>query len=416
MDVKKTKPQAKPLQAKPLLTALLVVGLALLAWLTTSRNATSVERGEILVGSIQRGDLRVEVEGYGNLRSDKQQLITALTRATVKEIVLKPGALVSADSVIVRLDNPELQQQLDNARQELVQRQANLRQLKLNQQRELLNENATLAELTASYDTARLRLVAQQDLVKSGIVSTLNFKETQHTAEQLEKRIEIQTQRSSQLKLVHQEAINIQQERIKQQQGQVAVAQNRLDRLQVRAGFDGVLQRLSVELGQSLAAGQEVALIGSVTDLIAMIRVPQNQAQQIAIGQRAIIDTRRDTIEGTVARIDPVVVDNTVNVEIALPAELPASARPQLNVDGVIIIETLKNIAYIERPANVRANSNTRLYKLDTDQHSAELTAVSFGKNAGRFIEITAGGQTNDRFILSDLSMLESDNPVLTIN
>jgi multidrug efflux pump subunit AcrA (membrane-fusion protein) len=249
--------------------------------------------------------------------------------------------------------------------------------------------------------------------VKSGIVSVLDYKDSLVQEAQLNKRIQIHKQRTIALKLVNQEAINIQNEQILQQQGQLDIAQNRLARLTVKAGFDGVLQRLSVELGQSLAAGQEIALIGSVQDLIALVRVPQSKAQQIFIGQKTIIDTRRDKIIGTVSRIDPVVVDNTVEVEIALPDQLPPSARPQLSVDAVIITDVLSNVTYMERPVNGQANSNSSLFRLDDSNNVAVRTQVQFGKEAGRYIEIIEGAKVNDIFIVSDLSLVK--NPEVMI-
>ena len=408
MDVKKSKVKQSKLKSMPVIGGLAFCLLAALTWyVSIHAGATTVKRTDMLFGTVKKGDLQVEIEGYGALRSDKQLLITTLTSATVQEIVLKPGALVTKDSIIVQLANPELQQQVDNANQELSQRKANLRQLKLNQQREILNESGSFAEMEARYETAKVKLEAQSGLVKSGIVSALDYKDSLVQEAQLKKRMNIHKQRTVALKLVNQEAINIQLEQIKQQQGQLNIAQNRLDRLTVKAGFSGVLQRLSVELGQSLAAGQEIALIGSVQDLIALVRVPQSKAQQIFIGQKAIIDTRRDKIIGTVSRIDPVVVENTVEVEIALPKQLPSSARPQLSVDAVIITETLTNITYMERPVNGRANSSSSLFRLDDSHDYAMRIPVKFGKEAGRYIEIIEGGKVNDTFIVSDLSLLK---------
>jgi multidrug resistance efflux pump len=317
--------------------------------------------------------------------------------------------------VIVRLENPELVLQVENAEQELIQVRANLRQLKLNNQREILNESANLAEITARFDTAALKRVAEEKLVKQGIVSQLTFQQSALDERQLKQRIAILKQRIDQLKLVHNESVNIQLERVKQQQGRLNIAESRLDKLTVRAGFDGVLQRLSVELGQSLAAGQEVALIGSVTDLIALIRVPQSQAQLIAIGKVAIIDTRRDKIEGVVSRIDPIVDNNTVEVEIALPASLPASARPQLSVDGVIVADTLKNVSYIKRPAGAKSNTNVSLYRL-TSQQSASSQDLRFGVQAGQFIQILSGAAVGEQFIISDLSNIQATSQTISIN
>ncbi|WP_289028927.1 FtsX-like permease family protein [uncultured Paraglaciecola sp.] len=282
MDVVKIrKSSGLILSKKQWLLALTACLLLLVVWAINKNGQVSLERKELLIESVQHGDLEAVVQGYGTLTSDKQQLITSFSAATVKEIVLKPGAKVSTNSVIIQLENPELVQQVENAEQELIQAQANLRQLKLNNQRETLNESANLAEITARFATAKLKRSAEEKLVKEGIVSQLTFQQSSLDEKQLEQRIHILKQRIAQLELVHNESVNIQKERVKQQQGRLKIAQSRLDNLSVRAGFDGVLQRLSVELGQSLAAGQEVALIGSVTDLIALIRVPQSQAQLI---------------------------------------------------------------------------------------------------------------------------------------
>lgn len=418
MDVVKQKKKSTFALSKNMLLSigagLLLIVLAV--WANKSASSVSVSRTDILIDSVKQGDLEVIIEGYGSLKSDKQQLITTFSRATVKEIVLKPGAAVQAQSVIVQLENPELQQQFDSAKRDLAQASANLRQLKLNQQREKLNESATLAQISANFETAALKEVAEKKLEKQGIVSSLTYQQTRLNALQLEKRISILKQRLYQLGKVHEEAINIAKERVLQQQGLLDIAKARLDKLTVRAGFDGVLQRLSVELGQSLSAGQEVALIGSITDLIALIRVPQSQAQQIMIGQQTIIDTRRDKIKGVVSRIDPIVADNTVEVEIALPKELPASARPMLSVDGTITADTLKNVQYIQRPANVKGNSQIEIYQVDATNNMAQLVKLNLGRQAGRYIEIKSGAQLDQQYIVSDLSNLQTTSNTLAID
>lgn len=415
MDKIKTKIKPSLISKKHLIIiAIMLLFTVLGINFNNSLNSKTLARKDILIATVQHGDIDVTIDGYGTLKSANLQLLTSLTKATVKQILLKPGALVTENSIIVLLENPELEQLVENAQQALAQQQANLRQLKLNQQRELLNENAHLAELNALFQTAKLKRSAQQKLVVNGIVSQLAFQETVLNEQQFKQRISIAKQRLTQLALVHKEAINIQQQRINQQQGQLNIAQKRVNRLRVTAGFNGVLQRLSVELGQSLSAGQEIALIGSVSDLIALIRVPQTQAQQVQRGQKVAIDTRQDTIIGTVARIDPIVKDNTVEVEIALPKNLPASARPQQNIDALITTKTLKNIYYLTRPANVKAQSTVVLFKLNNAVSQAIKTQLTLGEKTGRFIQITSGAQTGDTFIISDLSNYKVNN--LAIN
>jgi len=405
--VDKIKPKLKPnlISKKHLIIIAIMLLFTVLAInFNNSFNNRTLARKDILIATVQQGDIDISIDGYGTLKSANMQLLTALTKATVKQIHLKPGALVTKNSIIVQLENPELEQLVTNAQQALAQQQANLRQLKLNQQREILNENAVLAELNALFQSAKLKRSAQQKLIVNGIVSQLSYQQTVLNEQQLKQRISIAKQRITQLGLVHKEAINIQQQRIKQQQGQLNIAQKRVNRLTVTAGFNGVLQRLTVELGQSLNAGQEIALIGSVTDLIALIKIPQTQAQQVKIGQKVNIDTRQNIIIGKVVRIDPIVKDNSVEVEIALPKHLPSSARSEQNIDAVIITNTLKNIHYMQRPANVKANSKVTLFKLNSANTQAYKTVLNLGEKSGRFIEIKSGTQVGDNFIISDLT------------
>ncbi len=415
MDKIKAKITPNLISKKHLVVLAIMLLLTVLAInFNNSINHKSLARKDILIANVQQGDLEITVDGYGSLKSANLQLITTLTKATVKQILLKPGALVNKNSIIVRLENPELEQLVESAQQQLTQQQANFRQLKVNQQRELLNENASIAELNALFQTAKLKRSAQQKLIVDGIVSQLSYQQTVLNEQQLQQRISIAKQRIKQLALVHKEALNIQQQRINQQQGQLNIAQKRVNRLTVTAGFNGVLQRLSVELGQSLNAGQEIALIGSVSDLIALIKVPQTQAQQVALDQKVIIDTRQDKIIGKVVRIDPIVKDNTVTIEISLPKNLPNSARPQQNIDAQIIAKTLKNTKYIQRPANVQAQTKVSLFQLNSDITQAKKTVLTLGEKASRFIEIKNGAQVGDTFIISDLSNYKVKK--LTIN
>ena len=399
------------------LITLLLLSTCLL-WLSVNKSfgQITIARESLLIETVQQGDLDVLVDGYGKLISNKQLLISAFTNARVKEILLKPGALVEKGSVIVRLENPVLIQEVDDEQQKVAQKKANLRQLKLTQKRELLSDEAGLAQIKASLQSATLKRKAEQQLLAQGIVSTLSFEQTRLHEVQLSQQIAFLQLRTEQLKQVHIEAINIMKQAIKQQQARLVIAQSRLISLDVLAEFSGVLQKLSVELGQNLIAGQTIGLIGSVSDLAAIIKVPQSQAEQISIGQQAIIDTRSDKIVGKVARIDPIVSNNTVSIEVTLSTNLPASARPELNVDGQITITKLENILYLKRPANIKTQMQSLLYKVDKTNQKARQQSIQFGQQAGRYIEVLSGAKLNEQFIISDLANIKDSVTTLIID
>lgn len=371
-----------------------------------------IDRNELLIGTVKHGKIQVTVDGYGRLRSDKQKLLTSLTNATVDEIVLKPGSVVEPSSTVLILSNPELLVELDQAKQRLSQQNANLRQLELNNKRDLMAEDAEFAILKADYKSVRMRREAEEGLAKAGIISMVTFKVSVAQEQQLEERIAIQQQRRAQLLLVQAEAIHIQQQQIKQDEAFLLTIQHRVDRLVVKANMKGVLQSLPVELGQSVAAGQALALVGSTDDLAALIQIPQTQVNKVQIGQSAVVDTRIDKIRGKVSRIDPAVVNGSVTVEIVFTDPLPSSARPELNVDAAIYSRNLDNVYYIERPVKITENSNAALFKLSPERSSAHSVPLKFGIEAGKYIQIQSGVKEGDSFILSDLSRFDQQQHI----
>lgn len=379
-------------------------------------SSEKVVADELMYGTVQQGDMKVEVEGYGVLRSDRQKLLTAFSGATIEEILLKPGATVTSETVIMRLSNPELEREVQRAEQNLSQQKADLRRLKLSHKRDVLLERAQLAELEANYKVAKFRYSNEKKLKDSGTVSELDFITSMHRHEQLETNLMIRQDLQVQLDLINSEMIKIQQQQINQAESLYQTALNRVERLTLRAGMNGVLQDMPVELGQSVIAGQALALIGSTDDLVALIRVPQTQAERIKIGQATLLDLRTEKTQGKVTRIVPAVEEGTVTIEVAFAGNVPASARPELSVNGTIVTATLSDIWFMERPINALENGHLKLFKLSEDASEAQPVPVSFGVENGRFIQITAGVQAGDRFILSDMRKFVGLDNVSIVN
>ncbi|MBQ4813356.1 HlyD family efflux transporter periplasmic adaptor subunit [Pseudoalteromonas luteoviolacea] len=379
---------------------------------TSSTSATSLQQNSLIVAAVQRGDLAIQVDGYGVLRSNQQKLLSAQSSATVSEILLRPGAVVAPDSVILRMQDPDLRQSIETARMALEEQEANLRRQKLANQRERLSEKATQAQLESEYQSLVLRRQAQQVLREQGVIPAIDVKTAELEEQQLGARTELQRQRISQLAQLHREDIEISQQQVNQARSNLARLEQRAQQLEVTAGISGTIQRLAVELGQSVSAGQELAQVGSNSDLQALIRVPQSKAEQIKVGQSATIDTRRERVPAAVTRITPQVQEGTIEVELSFTEGVPESARPELSVEAEILTNQLSNTLYVERPANKQAHSATELYIIDGDQ--AVATTVRFGEDAGRHLQILQGAQENQRVILSDMTK-HSEHKAITL-
>ncbi|MCO1336601.1 hypothetical protein MO867_19920 [Microbulbifer sp. OS29] len=127
--------------------------------------------------------------------------------------MLRPGAEVQSDSIIMRLSNPELIQNLDAAATSLEQEKANLRRLILNNERDVLTEEAILAELSSNFQVMKLRREAEDELITSGVISQLTYQTTILRQKQMKKRVDLQKQHINHLKKVAVESELIQKSR-----------------------------------------------------------------------------------------------------------------------------------------------------------------------------------------------------------
>lgn len=414
MDIKKSPSKNSNNHKSFIIFVIMIVAIVLTIWSLSQPSALEkVAKSQIWTATVQQGELSLEVEGYGKLKSKEQRLLTAPANATVEEIFLKPGSLVTKNSVIARLANPVISQKVKEAKHQLNFTQTAYLQLELNQQRKLLAHQAQQEQLLSELEIAKLKMQAEEKLVKRGIVSELTFKRSQLDYRQLSRRITIEKKRLIQLNNIHEKELSIAQDRIEQQQEQLNVINEQFNRLTVTAGINGVVQSLPVELGQSVALGEQIALVGSVDSLYALLNVSQSDMDLIATEQMVNIDTRGGIISGTVRRINPLVQQGMITIEITITSELPKNARPDLNIDGVISTGKIANALFVKKPVNANSGMKSQLFKLNSDKSTAKPITVTYGHESGEFIQLVSNEtsaltgnaiQANDIVILSDMS------------
>ena len=366
--------------------------------------APTVERATVWVDTVKRGSMVRQVRGLGTLVPEDTRWLPATTEGRVERIVLRPGAHVTADSVILELTNPQVEQEAINARLALQAAEAQLANQKVQLQNELLTQQAQAATVGADYTQARLQAEVNEELAKQELISELVRKQSQVRAEELKTRNEIEEKRLSTARESIEARIRVQQAAVDQARAVAALYESRLSALKVRPGFAGVLQQVPVEVGQQVAPGQNLARVADPARLKAELRIAETQAKDIEIGQPAQIDTRNGVIAGRVSRKDPAATNGTVTVDVALTGELPRGAVPDLSVDGTIELERLENVLYVGRPAFGQEQSTVGLFKITDASGEAERVQVKLGKSSVNTIEIASGLNVGEQVVLSDMS------------
>lgn len=400
--------------SKGVYSVLLAASLTMLTagwYLSYGGEVQYLNASELTIATVQSGDFTQKVNGYGMLQSLNQRLMTAPVAAIVEEIHLQPGADISADSVILTLKNPESEAALQRALVALQSAKTERRKLAVDQQRQILELESNLSQLRGEVEMADLQVDAETPLAQAGIISRLDAEKSKLKARQLGNRVDFEVKKFEKLNALHHEQLQIQEDAIAQAQAEFNSAREQLDALSVRAGINGILQRLSVSLGQSVSAGAELALVGSLAPLIAQIKVPQTQAHLVIPGAEAEIDTRHGIVTGLIIRTDPVVENGAVRVDIQLPEQLAEGVRPMQMVDAAILVRSRDNVHFLQKPAAAREDSPLDVFKL-IDDSQARRVAVSFGKISGNRIEIAAGLAPGDRVIVAAPPIDDSINAI----
>lgn len=374
--------------------------------------APTVERSLVWIDTVKRGEMRREVRGLGTLVPEEIRWIAARTQGRVDRIVLRPGAAVTPDSVILQLANPDVVQAAANADSQLKAAEAELLNLRVTLQSGVLAAESAAASAKADYEQSKLRAEVNEQLFKEGLVSALDLRLSKVTAEQAQTRNGIEQKRFAFAKESITPQLAVKEAEVDRFRAQAKLRHDELDALAVRAGMNGVLQLLPVEVGAQVQPGTNLARVADPTKLKAEIRIAETQAKDIQIGQMATVDTRNGVVQGTVARVDPSVQNGTVTVDVTLPAELPRGARPDLSVDGTIELERLDNVIFVGRPAFGQEKSKVSIFKLDAAGSYATRIPVGLGRSSVNYIEIVSGLQPGDRVILSDMSQWDANDRI----
>ncbi len=367
-----------------------------------------VDKSTVYEDTVKRGPMDVEERGLGTLQPQEIQYISAVTDGRVVQRYFLPGVKVTPDTVLLQLANPELQQETQNAQFAMKADQAALKSLQATLNNSLLQEKSTLTNLEAEYEQAKLQAGVDQQLAAKGITSQLTANLSHAKAEGLAAQVAIEKERVVTLSQSFATQLAAQQAKVDQDQALYALKQSQLNDLTVKARYNGVLTDIPVQVGQEVTPGTTLAEVVDPTNLKAQLQIAETQAKNIRIGQSASIDTHNGIIEGAVERIDPAVVNGTVTVDVKLtgsPAEIAdTGARPDLSVDGTILISHLSDVLYVGRPAFGQADSTVGLFKLVDDGKEAVRVQVEVGEASVNEIQIVRGLHVGDEVILSDMS------------
>ncbi len=414
MDIERDRPSKR----KNYIIAGAIAGGLVLATLALSRlkpAVTTLDRTLLTFDTVAVGDMVRDVRAPGTLVPEHIRIIVATTGGRVEALPVRPGAQVSAGATIVQLSNTDVELAALQVRQQITQSYAALAQLQSVQQQGRITQLGSVAQLRTQHLDAQ-RTARVLDSLDKGRLATRNEVAAAHErAQEVTMRYELEQRRTDEVKASDAEQVTLARQQIVGLQRIQQAQQTRVASMRVTAGESGQLQSLGspqLELGQWVNSGIELARVARSDRLKALLRVPENMAKDVVVGQRATVDTRDGIVPGRVASIDPASRGGTVSVEITLEGPLPKGARADVTVDGVIETEHLPNVLHLGRPAYGAAESVIRLFRVTPNSGEAMRVNVKVGKASVNSIVVLQGLAKGDSVIISDMSQMLTDTRV----
>ena len=383
---------------------LLAVVLATVALRNLKPAAPKVDRAAVWVDSVVRGPLVIEVRGPGTLVPERIRYISAVTAGRVEQRLAQPGQEVKAETVLLEMSNPDVQLQSLESERQLTVARADQVNLRANLASQRLNQEAAVAAARSAFLDAKRTADASDSLAAKELISTSEASRARDRLEELSTRFKVEQERLQVMTQAADSQLALQQAQVNRLRDVTEFQRGRIRSMVVKAGTNGTLQELSLEVGQWAQSGASLARIVEPGRLKAVLRIPETQAKDVTLGQPAAIDTRNGIARGKVSRMDPAVQNGTVTVDVSLEGELPRGARPDLSVDGTIQVERLDNVLHVGRPAYGQAGSTVGLFKLVEDGTVAVRVNVRLGRTSVNTVEVLGGLQPGEKVIISDMS------------
>jgi HlyD family secretion protein len=391
-----------------LTVGLLAVGAVTIGLAKLKPAAPTLERSTAVIDTVKRGEMLREVRGNGTLVPQLIRWVPAPADGRVERILVQPGVEVGANTVIFEMSNPQMEQQAMDAEFQLKAAQADRESLRVRLESDGLTQQSAIASIKAEHSQAKMQLDTDEVLGQQGLVPGILLKVARVRVQDLADRLKVEQERLAMGGKAIKAQLNSQDSRIQQLRALATLKREQANALKVVAGTNGVLQQVSVQVGQQVTPGFNMARVADPASLKAELRIPETQIKDVRIGQPVAVDTRNGIIQGQVSRIDPAAREGTFTVDAELTGPLPASARPDLSVDGTIELERLTNVLYVGRPAFGQGQQTVGLFRLTPDGQEAARTQVTLGRSSVSTIEIVSGLNEGDRVILSDTSSMDN--------
>ena len=389
---------------------------ALLVWIVlgTTANTMTVDASDITISDVTRGKFDDYVRLNGQVLPIQVVQISPEEGGIVREKVVEEGTRVRKGDVILRLSNSNLDLQILNAEAELAEKQNLLRNTQVAMQQDRLNNRTEQATLDTDCDRKRRAYEQNVRLYKERLISKEVYLQSREDYNLALRKQSLISQRLKQDSLYRHVQMAQMEDNLDNMRRNVLLVRDRKNKLEVRSAIDGELGLLDVELGQNIAAGQNIGQINDLSDFKVQAQIDEHYIDRVRPGLSASFSRDGKTYLLRVRKVYPEVRNGTFRTDFVFIGERPAQMRSGQTFYVELALGKSQQATLIPRGTFFQTTGGNWIFVLDKSGRKAYRRNISIARQNPQYYEVTDGLEPGERVITSGYEAFK-DNEVLVI-
>lgn len=389
---------------------------ALLVWIVlgTTANTMTIDATDITISDVTRGKFDDYVRLNGQVLPIQVVQISPEEGGIVREKVVEEGTRVRKGDVILRLSNSNLDLQILNAESELAEKQNLLRNTQVAMQQDRLNNRTEQATLDTDCDRKRRAYEQNARLYKERLISKEVYLQSREDYKLARRKQSLISQRLKQDSLYRHVQMAQMEDNLDNMRKNVLLVRDRKNKLEVRSAIDGELGLLDVELGQNIAAGQNIGQINDLSDFKVQAQIDEHYIDRVRPGLSASFSRDSKTYLLRVRKVYPEVRNGTFRTDFVFVGERPAQMRSGQTFYVELALGKSQQATLIPRGTFFQTTGGNWIFVLDKSRRKAYRRNISIARQNPQYYEVTDGLEPGERVITSGYEAFK-DNEVLVI-
>lgn len=389
---------------------------ALLVWIVlgTTASTMTIDASDITISDVTRGKFDDYVRLNGQVLPIQVVQISPEEGGIVREKVVEEGTRVRKGDVILRLSNSNLDLQILNAEAELAEKQNLLRNTQVAMQQDRLNNRTEQATLDTDCDRKRRAYEQNARLYKERLISKEVYLQSREDYNLARRKQSLISQRLKQDSLYRHVQMAQMEDNLDNMRKNVLLVRDRKNKLEVRSAIDGELGLLDVELGQNIAAGQNIGQINDLSDFKVQAQIDEHYIDRVRPGLSASFSRDGKTYLLRVRKVYPEVRNGTFRTDFVFIGERPAQMRSGQTFYVELALGKSQQATLIPRGTFFQTTGGNWIFVLDKSGRKAYRRNISIARQNPQYYEVTDGLEPGERVITSGYEAFK-DNEVLVI-